>query len=287
MNAFAVVYHDIAAGPPPLCIEPELFGRHLESLAASGATLLTFSAFARALREGRLPPRPVCLTFDDGYASVADRAAPLLAEHGLPATVFCVAGYLGRTNDWPSQPRWVERRPLADANALAALAADGGFEIGAHGYDHEQNPAGGALQREIVDARAALEQALGVPVATYAYPYGSPPSPEGRELVRRTYDAACTVEPARRPVRRRPVRAPAHRRALPARPGRPRARARGASPRLPRGAARGGGRPEAHRLSRSFVSRAQHSTGFVQRLERDVPQARSTISFAGGSRSDS
>src|SRR4029077_20836745 len=35
-----------------------------------------------------LPPRPVLITFDDGYRSVARIGAPILAAHQLPAVVF-------------------------------------------------------------------------------------------------------------------------------------------------------------------------------------------------------
>src|SRR5204862_10841 len=74
----------------------------------------------------------VAITFDDGFASVARTAWPLLAERGLTATVFCVAGYLGGANDWPTQATGAPRLPLADAASLTALAAEG-VELGAHG----------------------------------------------------------------------------------------------------------------------------------------------------------
>ena len=65
----------------------------------------TFEAHCRVVREccdpitlddwreaaaGRtpLPPRPVLITFDDGYRSVARIGAPILAAHQLPAVVF-------------------------------------------------------------------------------------------------------------------------------------------------------------------------------------------------------
>lgn len=197
-RALILIYHEVAEGNSPLRVSPSLFEEHLDCFAESGATLLTISALGAALRSGRLPPNPVCLTFDDGFASVVDEAVPRLVERGVSATVFCVAGYLGRTNDWPSQPSWVERRPLAPAASLAELAASG-FELGAHGYDHA--PLAGAapelLHRELVEAQEALEQAVAAPVASLAYPYGSLPPAKGAALVRRTYDVACTATPRR------------------------------------------------------------------------------------------
>jgi peptidoglycan/xylan/chitin deacetylase (PgdA/CDA1 family) len=44
-----------------------------------------------------LPPRPVALTFDDGYRDNLDVAVPLLEDLGLPATFFLVPGLLSNT----------------------------------------------------------------------------------------------------------------------------------------------------------------------------------------------
>jgi peptidoglycan/xylan/chitin deacetylase (PgdA/CDA1 family) len=42
-----------------------------------------------AVPDGRkLPPRPVLVTFDDAYASIADNAAPLCFKYGVPAVFF-------------------------------------------------------------------------------------------------------------------------------------------------------------------------------------------------------
>jgi peptidoglycan/xylan/chitin deacetylase (PgdA/CDA1 family) len=41
-----------------------------------------------------LPPRPVLLTFDDGYASVMEWAAPLCIKYGVPGVIFLNAGFL-------------------------------------------------------------------------------------------------------------------------------------------------------------------------------------------------
>lgn len=46
------------------------------------------------LAEGRLPPRAVSITFDDGYRDNHDIALPLLQRHGLTATFYVSSGFL-------------------------------------------------------------------------------------------------------------------------------------------------------------------------------------------------
>ena len=194
MSVLVLTYHGLGRAGGPLAIEPELFAAQLDCLAEQGAQFVTVSELAAAIRAGELPDRAVAVTFDDGMTSVAEEAAPVLAERGLSATVFCVAGRLGGTSDWPSARPGTPRFPLMGARELAELAA-GGFEIGSHGMVHEPlvGDSEPLLRREIVDSRLVLEQAIGVAVHSFAYPYGAGPSPAARRAVAATYRAACTT----------------------------------------------------------------------------------------------
>lgn len=49
---------------------------------------------ASLLAEGRLPPRAISITFDDGYRDNHDIALPLLRRHGLTATFYVSSGFL-------------------------------------------------------------------------------------------------------------------------------------------------------------------------------------------------
>jgi peptidoglycan/xylan/chitin deacetylase (PgdA/CDA1 family) len=42
-----------------------------------------------------LPPRPVLVTFDDGYRDNADVAWPIMRERGVPAAIFLATDYIG------------------------------------------------------------------------------------------------------------------------------------------------------------------------------------------------
>jgi peptidoglycan/xylan/chitin deacetylase (PgdA/CDA1 family) len=192
--ALALAYHAVEPGPAPLCLDPALFRAQLDCLEGFEAETVTVGQLAEGLRGGRLPQRTVAITFDDGFASVVREAVPLLLERGMTATVFCVAGHLGRLNDWPTQTPGAPLLPLAGRAELAELVRSG-IEIGSHGIEHA--PLDGApddvLHREVRASKEMLEDALGAPVGSFAYPYGAMPGPRGRRTVAETYRAACTT----------------------------------------------------------------------------------------------
>jgi peptidoglycan/xylan/chitin deacetylase (PgdA/CDA1 family) len=201
MSAVVLTYHAIDDGPPPLFVHPRVFRQHLDCLHELGVTTVTVSELADRLRAGDLGERTVAITFDDGFASVARTAAPLLAERDMRATVFCVAAHLGGENDWPTDPTQVPRRPLATAAELARLTHDG-FEIGAHGMTHAplHRARDEELHRELLDAKGVLEGEVGAPVRSLAYPYGLEPGEGGHALVREAYAAACSGKLRRVPI---------------------------------------------------------------------------------------
>ena len=80
----------------------------------------------------------VALTFDDGFVNFGDVAAPLLADHGMPSTLFVVTDAAGKTNRWPgSRDRGIPELPLLGWDALGRLAEQG-VEIGAHTRTHAE-----------------------------------------------------------------------------------------------------------------------------------------------------
>jgi peptidoglycan/xylan/chitin deacetylase (PgdA/CDA1 family) len=103
----------------------------------------------------------VRLTFDDGNRSDVDAALPALADRELHAEFFVCAGRLGMPG-------------FLDADDLQALRS-AGMSIGLHGMDHVpwRNLSRTELDREIVEAKSALEAALGEPVTTAACPFGA------------------------------------------------------------------------------------------------------------------
>src|SRR4051812_46906410 len=102
----ALVYHKVAPIPagsahPENYTTPEQFERHLAYLRRARFTPISFAEYvAHRNGKGTLPPRPILLTFDDGYLNTYAQVFPRLLAHGFTATVFVVAGMLGGTNSW-------------------------------------------------------------------------------------------------------------------------------------------------------------------------------------------
>ncbi|HQR11690.1 MAG TPA: polysaccharide deacetylase family protein [Casimicrobiaceae bacterium] len=81
---------DVTAGEFDL--QMDLLARHFSPLPLTEAV--------ERLAKGSLPGRPVCVTFDDGYADNAEVALPILARHKVPATFFVATTYLNGGRMW-------------------------------------------------------------------------------------------------------------------------------------------------------------------------------------------
>src|SRR4051795_4885760 len=91
-----LAYHRVLAERDPLLAgEPSAaeFEHRMRWVKTNFEVVLLGEA-VRALREGRLPPRSLCITFDDGYADNYRIALPILRRLGLRATFFVATGFL-------------------------------------------------------------------------------------------------------------------------------------------------------------------------------------------------
>jgi peptidoglycan/xylan/chitin deacetylase (PgdA/CDA1 family) len=191
-----LLYHSVSDDPEPwirrFAVTPAAFVRHLELIAARGATTLTVSAFADTVARcpSALPERPVLVTFDDGFADFRDAALPLLREHEMTATLYPATGFLGRRG--PGGGRMLAWRDLPE------LAAGGAVEVGGHTHTHPKLDAvaPARAREEIERCKGLLEDALGSVVRSFAYPHGYS-SAAVRAIVRGAgFDSACAVKNA-------------------------------------------------------------------------------------------
>lgn len=190
-----LMYHAVGTVPRDpnlLCVTPARFAAQMAWLTRHGRRGVAVGTLLAAMRAGRAA-RLVGLTFDDGYAAIADHAVPVLRAHGFTATVFALSGRLDGVNDWDTGTPW----PLLSASQLADLAA-AGMEIGSHGATHTAlaGAAPEALAAEVADSRARLREITGQPVGGFAYPYGALDQ-RARDAIRDAgYGYACAVRPS-------------------------------------------------------------------------------------------
>jgi peptidoglycan/xylan/chitin deacetylase (PgdA/CDA1 family) len=134
------------------------------------------------------------ITFDDGFADFADEALPALRECRLATTLYVTTGFLrGRPG---LSARGVEDDMLAWSQ-LGELHEQG-VEIGAHSHTH---PHLDTLSRrgawdEINRCKSLLEEELGAPVASFAYPHGYSSRIVRRLVSEAGYRSACSVKNA-------------------------------------------------------------------------------------------
>lgn len=131
----------------------------LDALVDAGCTL----GAARDLIDDTASRRPVWLTFDDGDASNALEALPVLAARGLQADFFINPARVGSAGVMD----WSDLRAMADA----------GMSLQSHGHTHTYFTRldRAALREELRASKDALEQALGQPVTLLAPPGGRVP----------------------------------------------------------------------------------------------------------------
>jgi peptidoglycan/xylan/chitin deacetylase (PgdA/CDA1 family) len=91
-----LLYHRVLrAADPLLPAEPDAasFDAQLAALTRVFNILPLQEALDR-LRDGSLPARSICITFDDGYRDNLEVALPILRRHGIVATFFIATGFL-------------------------------------------------------------------------------------------------------------------------------------------------------------------------------------------------
>lgn len=91
-----LIYHRVLPEPDPLREgDPDAAAfRWQMQLLARHFNVLPLHEAASRLRDGTLPARAACVTFDDGYADNCTVALPILKEVGIPATFFIATAYL-------------------------------------------------------------------------------------------------------------------------------------------------------------------------------------------------
>lgn len=193
------MYHKV--GSPVRCkadryinVMPAGFARQVRLLAGLGFQGITFAQLIQGYRTGAgLPPRPICLTFDDAYQSVADHAVPVLEAVGWKATVYVTTSYIGTENGW-DRPFGKAMAPIMDWDTVRSLHRLK-WEVGAHTRTHPQleQVSDEVAWDEIAGSRADIEAQIGEPPPTFCYPFGRYGTITPSLVQRAGYIGACTT----------------------------------------------------------------------------------------------
>jgi peptidoglycan/xylan/chitin deacetylase (PgdA/CDA1 family) len=190
-----LMYHKIAPRPrrvrlKGLYVTPATFMRQLAELKENG-----FAACnpAEACQDGRSAPR-IALTFDDGFRNVFQNALAPLGEGGWRAMQFLVPNFIGKMNEWDLREGEAPEFLMDDAEVRDWLGA--GHSIGSHSLTHARLTRLSVrdAREEIFSSKKKLEDAFGVVVEHFCYPYGDWSEAVRDLVIEAGYRTACTTQ---------------------------------------------------------------------------------------------
>jgi peptidoglycan/xylan/chitin deacetylase (PgdA/CDA1 family) len=184
-----LLYHSVndraPAGERRWTVSPRDFASQLDAVAASGRTSMTVTAIAEGLRgERSLPPRPVGITFDDGFSDTYDALAVLLGRD-LASTLYITTGEIGAAKRLTAQE-------------VAEIAQMPRVEVGAHAVRHRRLDELDAREvaAEVGESRLQLEDIVQATVHSFAYPHGAYDRTVRGAVVAAGYRSAAAVKNA-------------------------------------------------------------------------------------------
>ncbi len=164
-----LLYHRIAEPPVPnslaarYYIPPADFEWQMQALNDWGYTTIPISLLVEAITTGApLPPRPVVISFDDGYESVYENAYPIMQTHGFTGVMYLIGNAVGS-------------KDYMDAGQIQEMIGSG-WEIGSHSMTHPHLPdVHDQIGYEGGHSKDRLASEMGISIGaveTFAYPYG-------------------------------------------------------------------------------------------------------------------
>jgi len=157
-------YHQVADKNTALAVTLKDFETQMKFLADSGCITITPDELYAGLRgEIELPPKPVLITFDDGYLDNYTNAYPILKKYNLRATIFVIPSFTGV---YPGYMTWEQ---------LKEMESNGTITVESHTLTHPKLEAlpDDEIRVELLNSKNLLEENLGHPVEFLAYPTGT------------------------------------------------------------------------------------------------------------------
>jgi peptidoglycan/xylan/chitin deacetylase (PgdA/CDA1 family) len=199
-DVLVLCYHGISSiWPEEVALSADRLRSQIRALLRSGWRPTTFTEAVLAPS----PHRTIAVTFDDALRSVHRLAFPVLREIGVPATVFAPTSLVGsgRPFAWPHIDRWLGTEHEAELEGMSwrelGELRDAGWEIASHSATHPRltDLDDNTLESELADSKRAIEDRLGAPCRSIAYPYAAVDDRVVSAARRAGYEAGAAVLP--------------------------------------------------------------------------------------------
>lgn len=183
-----LMYHLIAAAPagtayPDLWVPPEELKAQVSALDEAGFVGVTLDEVWDAWHgDGRLPAKPIVLSFDDGSYSQVLGAGPILKDAGWPGVLNLTTDHIGKDGI----PTWGVKRLLKQ-----------GWTVDSHTVSHPDVTSldAAGLTRELAGSKAEIKAKFGVTPKFFCYPAGRNDATSRDAVERAGYLGATTTEP--------------------------------------------------------------------------------------------
>ena len=188
-----LAYHSLDDSGSVLSTSPRVFAEQMKLLRDVGVRVVSLTAVADENRGCSNHENEAVLTFDDGFRNVYEHAFPVLQNYGFPATVFLVTDYCEKTNSWPGQTIRIDGEPLLRWSEIQEMSR-AGISFGSHTRTHPdlRKLSIKQAEEELANSKKAIADATGLPVDTFAYPYGAYDAAL-RTLARQHFRLACST----------------------------------------------------------------------------------------------
>lgn len=158
-----LMYHSISSANSSnnLLVPPKQFEEQIKWLKKNGFTPLSMDEVVKALKTGKVPKRPVAITFDDGYIDNYTDAYRILKKYDMKGTFFIIADCIGDNKIYLTMDMLKEMR-------------DNGMNIESHTLNHlELNKISKDEKiKSIKGAKDFLKDKLGIESKYLCYPVG-------------------------------------------------------------------------------------------------------------------
>ena len=107
-------------------VTPEAFEKQVKYLLSKGYTFIGLEEMENSFqKQVKFPPKPVMITFDDGYLNNYKYVFPILKKYNIKAVIFLIAAQIG-TN--PNLMTWEQ---------VLEMQKSGLVSFGSHGLNHK------------------------------------------------------------------------------------------------------------------------------------------------------